>query len=88
MTAKGHSKTELRWKSRSSRSFSNLPSASEALLIPKKSSGSVSRWAGWSLVADAKIETWSNLPPDVREHPIGRMRDWTISIADLNQLRL
>jgi hypothetical protein len=35
-----------------------------------------------------KIETWSNLPPGVREHLIGRMRDRAIGIADLNQLRL
>src|SRR5712692_10281807 len=35
-----------------------------------------------------KIERWSNLPSNVRQHLIDRMRDRTISIADLNQLRL
>jgi hypothetical protein len=35
-----------------------------------------------------KIETWGNLPDAVRGHPIERMRDRSISIADLNQLRL
>ena len=35
-----------------------------------------------------KIERWNNLPPNVRQHLIDRMRDRTISIADLNQLRL
>lgn len=35
-----------------------------------------------------KIETWSRFPPDVRQHLIGRMRDRSISIADLNQLRV
>ena len=35
-----------------------------------------------------KIETWDHLPPAVREHLIVRMRDRSISIADLNQLRL
>jgi len=34
------------------------------------------------------IESWENLPPGVREHLIRRMRDRSISIADLNQLRL
>ena len=36
-----------------------------------------------------KIETWDHLPLAVREHLIVRMRDWSISIADLNnRLRL
>ena len=35
-----------------------------------------------------KIAPWNNLPPNVRQHLIDRMRDRTISIADLNQLRL
>jgi hypothetical protein len=35
-----------------------------------------------------KIERWSNLPPNVRQHLVDRMRDRAISIADLNQLRL
>jgi hypothetical protein len=35
-----------------------------------------------------KIESWGNLPAGVREHLIDRMRDRTIGIANLNQLRL
>ncbi len=35
-----------------------------------------------------KIEHWDNLPVNVRQHLIDRMRDRAISIADLNQLRL
>jgi len=35
-----------------------------------------------------KIETWDKLPLAVREHLIERMRDRSISLADLNQLRL
>jgi hypothetical protein len=35
-----------------------------------------------------QIETWDNLPVAVRQHLIDRMRDRSISIADLNQLRL
>jgi len=35
-----------------------------------------------------KIETWDNLPAAVRQHLIERMRDRSIGIADLNQLRL
>ena len=35
-----------------------------------------------------KIETWDNLPAAVRQHLIERMRHRSISIADLNQLRL
>lgn len=35
-----------------------------------------------------KIERWDNLPPNIRNHLVDRMRDRSISIADLNQLRL
>jgi transposase InsO family protein len=35
-----------------------------------------------------RIETWQNLPAAVREHLIARMRDRSISISDLNQLRI
>jgi hypothetical protein len=35
-----------------------------------------------------KIERWDNLPVGVREHLIDRMRDRTITVADLNRLRL
>jgi hypothetical protein len=35
-----------------------------------------------------KIANWNNLPPNTRQHLIDRMRDRSISIADLNQLRL
>jgi hypothetical protein len=35
-----------------------------------------------------KIESWDNLPAGVRRHLIDRMRDRSIGIADLNQLRL
>jgi hypothetical protein len=35
-----------------------------------------------------RIERWDNLPPNVRQHLIDRMRDRAISIDDLNQLRL
>ncbi|MFB3778833.1 MAG: hypothetical protein ACE141_14540 [Bryobacteraceae bacterium] len=35
-----------------------------------------------------RIETWDNLPEGVRQHLIDRMRDRSISIADLNRLRL
>jgi len=34
-----------------------------------------------------KIMPWKNLPANVRNHLIDRMRDRAISIADLNQLR-
>jgi hypothetical protein len=36
----------------------------------------------------AKIESWDNLPPSVRQHLIDRMRDRAINISELNQLRL
>jgi len=35
-----------------------------------------------------KIETWAKLPAGIRQHLIDRMRDRSIGIADLNQLRL
>ena len=35
-----------------------------------------------------RIERWDNLPPNVRQHLVDRMRDRAISLADLNQLRL
>ncbi|MBM3734619.1 MAG: hypothetical protein FJW39_02440 [Acidobacteria bacterium] len=35
-----------------------------------------------------KIERWSKFPEAVKQHLVERMRDRSISIADLNQLRL
>ncbi len=35
-----------------------------------------------------KIQSWDQLPPRVRQHLVDRMRDRSIGIADLNQLRL
>lgn len=35
-----------------------------------------------------QIETWSRLPPTIRDHLIQRMHDRKISIEDLNRLRL
>ena len=35
-----------------------------------------------------KIVSWSQLPPAVRDHLIGRMRDRNITLDDLNKLRL
>jgi hypothetical protein len=35
-----------------------------------------------------RIDRWDNLPANVRQHLIDRMRDRAISLADLNQLRL
>lgn len=35
-----------------------------------------------------RIARWNDLPPNVRQHLIDRMRDRAISLADLNQLRL
>jgi hypothetical protein len=35
-----------------------------------------------------QLERWDNLPEGVRKHLIDRMRDYAISISDLNQLRL
>ena len=34
-----------------------------------------------------RIETWSRLPPALRDHLVERMRDRNISLDDLNQLR-
>jgi len=35
-----------------------------------------------------RIAPWDNLPPNVRQHLIDRMRDRAISLADPNQLGL
>ncbi len=35
-----------------------------------------------------QLERWDNLPQRVQQHPIERMRDREVSVADLNQLRL
>lgn len=35
-----------------------------------------------------KIETWDKLPPAIRQHLIDRMQDRSISVNDLNELRL
>jgi hypothetical protein len=35
-----------------------------------------------------QIETWSRLPPAIRDHLVVRMRDRNISLDDLNRLRL
>ena len=35
-----------------------------------------------------QIETWSRLPPPIRDHLLERMRDRKISLDDLNRLRL
>jgi hypothetical protein len=35
-----------------------------------------------------RIASWDNLPANLREHLIERMRDRAISLTDLNQLRL
>jgi len=35
-----------------------------------------------------RIAPWDNLPPNVRQHLIDRMRDRAISLADLNQFGL
>jgi hypothetical protein len=35
-----------------------------------------------------RIETWSRLPPAIREHLVQRMHDRNISLEDLNQLRV
>ena len=35
-----------------------------------------------------RLEKWANFPLAIRDHLIDRMRDRTISIDDLNQLRL
>lgn len=35
-----------------------------------------------------RISRWGDLPPNVRQHLVDRMRDRAITISDLNQLRL
>ena len=35
-----------------------------------------------------KIARWDRLPVAVRQHLVGRMRDRSVSLPDLNQLRL
>ena len=35
-----------------------------------------------------RISRWADLPPNIRQHLVERMRDRAISISDLNQLRL
>lgn len=35
-----------------------------------------------------KIDTWNRLPAAIQEHLIDRMRDRSITITDLNNLRL
>jgi len=35
-----------------------------------------------------KIERWADLPPGIRRHLIDRMHERSISLSDLNQLRL
>jgi hypothetical protein len=35
-----------------------------------------------------QLELWDNLPEGVRRHLMARMRDRTISLSDLNRLRL
>ena len=35
-----------------------------------------------------KIETWSRLPPAIRQHLIERMHDRKIGLDDLNRLRM
>jgi len=34
------------------------------------------------------IARWADLPPNIRQHLLDRMRDRAITISDLNQLRL
>lgn len=35
-----------------------------------------------------QIETWSRLPPAIRDHLVERMHDRNINLNDLNQLRV
>jgi len=35
-----------------------------------------------------RLKTWDKLPPGIRQHLMDRMRDRSISIADLNKLRI
>lgn len=34
------------------------------------------------------LKTWDKLPPGIRQHLVDRMQDRSISIADLNKLRM
>jgi hypothetical protein len=36
----------------------------------------------------AHLKTWDELPPGIRQHLMDRMRDRSISLADLNKLRI
>jgi len=36
----------------------------------------------------SRLARWADLPPNVRQHLVDRMRDRAITLADLNQLRL
>ncbi len=36
----------------------------------------------------SKIQTWDRFPSGIRQHLIDRMHDRSITVADLNQLRL
>src|SRR5437867_1323709 len=65
-----------------------LPSVSATPPTPKKPRASAMKWAEWSLAANAEDCARENLPTNVRQHLIDRMRDRAISLADLNQLRL
>src|SRR6266699_222055 len=40
----------------------------------------------WGLMP--RISRWADLPPNVRQHLLDRMRDRAITLSDLNQLRL
>ncbi len=35
-----------------------------------------------------RLKTWGKLPPGIRQHLMDRMRDRSISIPDLNKLRI
>jgi len=35
-----------------------------------------------------KISRWDDLPPNVRQHLLDRMRERAITVSDLNQLRM
>lgn len=49
-------------------------------------------WAAWCLETDAPlmptIARWADFLPNLREHLVERMRDRSITLEDLNQLRL
>ena len=34
------------------------------------------------------LKTWDKLPPGIRQHLMDKMRDRSISVADLNKLRI